>query len=534
MYNVLYATRYRIFLPVVAGIFLLFSCDASLDDSGGSDAPGPAPAHEVLLDSSGNGSVTLTGLANNDAYLVKVNASESPRTASVIPAPSASGEEEIRVPAGTVTIDGQTFIRYERQWQIKIPADDMPLANRSVVSDYTTAQVGDTKPFYVDATLSTKEATLRKIGEHCKIWVDNDRFNNGSTSENDNSVTEEQINALAEKFDKIYSLETNLVGYEYGGGLGGNGGVDGDPQIQILVYDIDGDYGNHENGITYGYFYPVDEFLSYPYSNKAEIFYLDSEMLDADPDTVYSVLIHEFNHMINFNLKVLETDDDSNYETWYTEMLSMLAEDAIGPLVGIPYLPSSPNGHVIHTRILYWLVSYMDYGAMQWTDEDALFYYSSNYAFGAYLVRNFGGPELLSRIAKSPKGGRDSLDESLRALNGPSVDTQYAMTRFGEALVYSGNAKPAGGYSFDKTVTGYVGKDEYTFSGFDIWKMQYTLGGEGPFKGPSVFLYKEGVANSILPYTVQLFSRDDWQNKSAVTINVVNGNPDVHYFVMTR
>jgi hypothetical protein len=354
-----------------------------------------------------------------------------------------------------------------------------------------------------------------------------------SSDESDNEVTQAQINALADTFDEIYPLETNLMGYESGGGPAGKGGVDGDPQIQILVYDIDGDYDNHQNGITYGYFYPHDENEA-PNSNKAEIFYLDSEMLDKDPDTVYSVLIHEFNHMINYNLKVLETGNYSNYETWYTEMLSMLAEDVIGPLVGITYNPSSPNGHVIHTRILYWLVSYMDYGAMQWNDEDALFYYSSNYAFGAYLVRNFGGPELLSLIAKSPKGGRDSLDESLRALNGPSVDTRYAMTRFGEALVYSGNAKPAGGYSFDKTVTGDVGGVEYIFCGFDIWGMQYTLDGEGPFKGPLVFLYEEGVTNPIPPYTVQLFSRNDWQNKSAVTINVVNGNPKVHYFVMTR
>jgi hypothetical protein len=219
VYNVLSApTRYRIFVLVAAWIFLLFSCDASVDDS---DASGPAPvpglpAQEVFLDSSGNGSVTLTGLTHNDVYLVKVNVSDSQRTASVIPASSASGEEGIRVPAGTVTIDGQTFIRHERQWQIKgintagqalhqkqirdlrppaaasaasrevlnpsfphsldharastvaislrssikISSDDMLLAKRSAISrSETPTEEGSTKSFYVDVTPSTKEAT---------------------------------------------------------------------------------------------------------------------------------------------------------------------------------------------------------------------------------------------------------------------------------------------------------------------------------------------------------------------------------------
>jgi hypothetical protein len=324
--------------------------------------------------------------------------------------------------------------------------------------------------------------------------------------------------------------------------------MDGDPKIQILLYDIGGDFNNHSNGIVLGYFYSGDE---YPdgtpsnkgiiYSNEAEIFYLDVEMLDANPTNMYSTLIHEFNHMINFNVKVLKTGVASNFETWYTEMLSMLAEDAIGPLVGIPYVPATLNGNVIVERIHpTWLVYYYIAGAMQWYDSNPLLYYASNYAFGAYLVRNFGGPELLSRIAKSSLGGRASLDQALRALNktveGTPMNSTYALSRFGEALVYSGTSLPEHVLSFDKTATGTIGGRTYTFPSFDIWEMGYTadLGsGSTNYVGPIIYLYPGNLL--VYPYSVQLYSKTDWQNKSgSLTVNLSGESSGVTCYVMVK
>ncbi|MDR1230610.1 MAG: hypothetical protein LBK61_04325 [Spirochaetaceae bacterium] len=525
MSNVLRApVRYRILLLIVAGIFLLFSCDTIADDSdnsggggGGSEpVPGPepepekSPVYEVSLDDSDNGSVTLTGLSpDNEVYLVKLNPSGFQRSASVMPTSPVPGINGIRVPSGTVTIDGETFIRYEMQWQINLPPQSQSLLpiNRNVASDYVTAKVGETKEF------EETNATLIKIGEYCKIWVGDGYFDETSSDTNDNKVNQTQINDLAAKFDEIYDLETNLLGYEHGGGPDGNGGTDGDLRIQILVYKMG-------SGVL-GSFYAADELEGY--NNNAEIFYLNSRYLDQSPEDIYSTLIHEFNHMINFNVKCMEGQwgyDNWNTGGWYTEMLSMLAEDVIGPLVGIT---SDNDAHVIRSHIPTWLNTYADYSVMQWGDKYE--YYPSNYAFGAYLVRNFGGPQLLSRIAKSPKGGRDSLDESLRALNGSNIDTEYALTRFAEVLVYSGQNKPVGVYSFDNTVTGRIGDVDYTFDSFDIWTK---------WSGPKVSPYEEGVPNNITPYTIQMFSHNDWKNKSEVTVNVSKGNLDVRYFVMVR
>jgi hypothetical protein len=564
------SVRRVFFLLVAAWIFALFSCDSSGPDVQPEalppDVPSlPASVKRVELDSAGNGTITLTVSPDEEVYLVKANTSSLPRSNASVAPPSVAGsawsadENGIRVPAGTVTIDGQTLVRYERQWQIEMPPPSQTAltANRRMASVYTDATtVGASKLFYLDAMNKQATATLKYVGTYCKVWVVNANFNNTSVPNNDNQVTLTQIETLGQKFDDIYQIETKLLGYEYGGGPQGNEnkGADGDSKIQILVYDIDGDFKNHQNGITMGYFFSADEYSNteimsqYPYSNirsnEAEIFYLDCEMLDGKPTDIYTTLIHEFNHMINFNRKVLVNGQISswNNETWYTEMLSMLAEDAIGPLVGID---KDSVSHVINMRIPSWILSYDYAGPMQWkNNNDVLYYYASNYAFGAYLVRNFGGPKLLEKIAKSPKGGRASLDEILRELNSSVFSgfsgspSQYALTRFGEALVYSGAKKPSGAYTFDKEAKGTIEETEYTFAPFDIWTITTEViinKQKETITGPWVYEYVEGDKYNIQPYTNQLFSHDSWKNQTGnLTIEVRGGNPYTYYFAITK
>jgi hypothetical protein len=531
-------------LHPLAALLLLAACEMTEEVS-----PSPTPAPIITLpdsvrlinmNSSGYGQVTLTGLNNEDVFLIKVNMGTSGTAVhgSVVSAdtsgaagitPSAEGK---RVPAGTIiTSDGQTLTRYERHWPLVLPDGNAPALMRSITraaSVYTEAvQEGATHTFYVDVTETTKIATLKKIGTYCKVWVVTDNFTTDADN-NDNKVTQEQINELAAKFDAIYPLETRLLGYEYGGG-GGNGGADGDPKIQILIYDIDDDFSEDQSGGVLGYFYSGDEYNTVSCSNKAEIFYLDSGFLDRYPDTMYSTLIHEFNHMINYNVKVLQTG--RIWETWHTEMLSMLAEDVIGPLVGIP---ADNPGHVINMRIPNWLNGgYALAGPMRWVNNDSvLLYYASNYAFGAYLVRNFGGPAFLSHNAKSPNSGQASLRESLSAVGG-GVSLEQAVARFGEALVYSGPNMPADVYSFDKTVSGTIDVTEYTFTGFNIWNIQYSVG-ELSHMGPQIRIYDD-IQTSIPIYASQLFSRDDWLNKfGELTVTVMNGNPNVRYHLLTH
>jgi hypothetical protein len=170
---------------------------------------------------------------------------------------------------------------------------------------------------------------------------------------------------------------------------------------------------------------------------------------------------------------------------------------------------------------------------MYWTNS--INSYAANYAFGAYLVRNFGGPELLSDMAKSPLSGRDSLNTSLRKINDdPNKDVDYALSRFGEVLVYSGKTMPNGVLSFDKTVSAIIEGNKYTFPGFNIWDMKYVYQ-EKMHIGPIVFRYDQAQSKTIPHHAVQLLSREEWQDVyGQLTVQVQNGNSAVRYYVMVK
>jgi hypothetical protein len=244
---------------------------------------------------------------------------------------------------------------------------------------------------------------------------------------------------LAAKFDLIYPLETRILGYEYGGDPSNTetyGGKDGDPKIQILVYDFYGDSGGL--GSTGGFFWSKD-------------FY-------------YGV----------------------NSQSWYNEMLSMAAEDMVSPLIGIG--PTN-NSHPISQRISNFLTSYANEGVNTWNGSgNTLESYSYKYTFGAYLARNYGGVELVKNILANESTNEASVVAALRQTTGnTSIDFNYAVEKFAEAFIFS-NPKD-GRATFNQTVTKTISGTTYTFTGFDIWNARYTLTGGSyhNWGGPTIY-----------------------------------------------
>jgi len=340
----------------------------------------------------------------------------------------------------------------------------------------TSYSEGTTKSFYVETAVKNRftqiTAKLQKQGAYCNVWVD-ENFSGTGTGQ----ISPGAAQALADKFDQIYPFETKLLGYERGGGVSETapdyGGADGDPRIQILVHDIAG-----ENVI--GYFWGKDDGpLGTNGSNQAEIFYVDVVQLSQNQDLVYSTLIHEFQHMINFNQKYLRNSSYAS-DTWFDEMLAMVAEDVIGPLVGIT---KSSGVHPINYRIPLFLSSYSDVGVTQWlSGNDAILSYSIVYAFGAYLVRNYGGPKLLAEMLRNNYGNQNSITQALRTVNSSlTLSFEVAMDSYAEALLYSkskstGVGGITGKKSFDRTEEHTISGPGYTYTytaeAFDIWTMQ--------------------------------------------------------------
>jgi len=477
--------------------------------------------------------VTLNGLSNNDIYLVKVNASSS-----VVSAANTGGSSGSS-PSLSPNIQNNEYTPQNELPRMGHPAADEFNANpppidgagpRGSRAVFVPPVVGDTRIFWVESyynsrTWVQKQATLRAAGQFSNIWIMDENYGSGGGKK----VTTAQAQTLAAKFDLIYPIETNLLGYEYGGEPGGDGGRDGDPKIQILVYSIVNASGVVQAG---GFFWSKDfyaqifnDLLGYK-TNLAEILYVDASQVNNSPDYTYSLLVHEFQHMINFNVKFVK--QGKNSETWYNEMLSLMAEDIIAPLIGIG--PANWE-HPINQKIPTFLNNYHLAGITEWgtgTPNQLSAYYAKGYAFGAYLLRNYGGASLLQEMLANNSTNIASVTAALRTVNEQSgLSFEEAFRRYGEAMVFSGTM-PADAQSFDKTIEKTIGSYTYTASKFNIWS-------EFGSTRPKIFDVNEQL--QMRPYSITLHQAASGltgqSGTETITLQRPN-DPSVEFYLMVK
>jgi hypothetical protein len=466
--------------------------------------------------------VTLNGLNNNDIYLVKVNTSDSNVSAANTGGPSGSTvsapSNNVMPAPGKAMVPRMGHPAADEYHANPPPFERKPQRNyNGPLASSVAYSVGNSKSFWVEAVFNSgifiqKTATLKAQGTYGNIWVMNDLT----------TYTNTQAQEMAAKFDLIYPAETGLLGYEYGGGPSGDGGWDGDTRIQILVCDL----GYSTSVKTLGYFWAKDMRLdngSGQRSNEAEMFYLNGNsaiLTEFGAEVLYSTLVHEFQHMINFSQK---NPKGLNSETWYNEMLSMMTEDVISPMIGID---SSDSRHPIQTRIPQFLWYYDFYGIAEW-NSSSTYSYSITYAFGAYLLRNYGGASLLKEILANNSANIDSITEALSTVADNGLSFRDALVRFGEALVYSGGTMPADVQSFDKTVTKTIGGYTYTATNFNIWN---------GFGSNKLYVYSATSQVRIKPYSLTVHQDPTWKGRSGnVTITLQRpNNPNVEFYLMVK
>jgi len=455
--------------------------------------------------------VEFENLKGQTIYLVKVNTSDSNVTAgstgsvlnvvpdlSAAPAPLFSAAPKIKLPRMGRPEDDVLKLHPP----LKDEASLKPLFN------FVPPDVGSTRTFWLETIFDSgqftqRTAVLTATGAHSNVWVIN------------NSITAAQAQVIAGKFDIIYPVTTNLFGYEYGGKPGHHspGGRDGDPKIQILVYNIGNDIA--------GYFWAKD-YYNITGSNMAEMFYLDSDVVKDMPHYAYDTLTHEFQHMINFNEKELERGQTSS--TWYNEMMSMMSQDVISSLISLPY---TNEYHIIQTSIPFFLSNYTSEGFTEWRGSDAS--YSSKYAFGAYLLRNYGGAEFVKSLASNNSVDTASISAALDTVE-PGLSFSEALIRFGEAMVFSGSVAPADVKTFDKTVTKTINGTTYTVHAFNIWNMR---GIGSSQNGPTVYNLNQ---RNMRGNSVSVHTADAWKNKAgsfSITLQRPS-NSDIDFVLMAK
>lgn len=263
----------------------------------------------------------------------------------------------------------------------------------------------------------TEETEKVYPGKYCNVFF----VKNG-----DFYITKSQLSSVFETLgnlfdEKIFPNITDILG-EFSYSKISDKLIECPEKVNIVVADLyyDWEKTKKDNGGVYGYYWGADFRKDYS-CNQDAIIYLDSYFLSASPESVYSTMAHEFNHMLNFMNKKLE--NNLEYSTWYTEMLSALA-DAMFENYLVENLTEDQS--ITSSRIPYFN-TWHNLGFSTWRSGadycpygDVYISYGNVFAFGNFLAKNYGGFELIKEIATNRYIDEESVVQAVREIAGKS------------------------------------------------------------------------------------------------------------------
>jgi hypothetical protein len=329
----------------------------------------------------------------------------------------------------------------------------------------TTDKVNDSEIFYMKSTSTDVKikATAKKVITNVEtsfgkksltIWVEDNAY--VDECKKPKCIDSRMVNTLADKFlqegkdNDIYDWVTNVFGEEWGSSKSSE--LISEPNhIDILLTDISDD--NKTNGGVIGYFYSKDNFKASKYkgSNERIMFYIDSVMYangtngwdenDFWPQQVFSTLAHEFQHMIYFYQKNVKQNLQGS-EPWINEMLSESTEDLVAVKMNVdgPRNVAASRGDAGSKNNYNGRYPHFNknntISLKSW--DNTLANYSTVSSFGAYLLRNYGGAELLHTIVNNELINEEALMYAVHQhVNGKSKTFDDLIHEWGIAVLLS-------------------------------------------------------------------------------------------------
>jgi hypothetical protein len=374
--------------------------------------------------------------------------------------------------------------------------------------------VGNTHSFKNESASDLIPATLRKIVTDSQvtlnIWVADDAWDSCAKW---HCLDQTKVDAFAAQFlqpgegNDIYDWVTNIFGHPWGSHTYSNLIPDTAAQsIDILFFDIDNDGNNTDpepTGGVCGFFWAKDNYLnsSVSFSNERLIFYMDSvlsakpeggswDISDDWPSEMVSTLAHEFQHMIHFYQKAVTWGASS--ETWINEMASMATEDLLADKLGVNgprgvAYDDATAGGVDNTRgrlPLYNAFNYIS-PTVWYSGSNALISYSSNYAFGAYLSRNYGGAEFFGKMVKNEGADHQAITQALDDL-GYSESFTSLLQKWGVAVLLSDQTDMSQGYRYNTggAFLSAVNETDYQLGSINLFNYYFA---NEDLTGPNLF-----------------------------------------------
>ncbi|MCQ2585518.1 MAG: hypothetical protein MJ185_08000 [Treponema sp.] len=448
--------------------------------------------------------------SDSQVFVVQVNEGERFQKSGIMKSEFLLEDDEdfITASRSAVDLENESLINVIPEAvknSIKVPKVKDYSSKKVNYSLYGT-QVGDSDDFKVissnDLNASYDDlygCDLVYVSDHAYVYYNyliGEYVNDDSLS--DEEVYEKGINYLnksdfekiGKTFDKIFDSEVALLGRNDDfDNFGGYIKPSKNSKVVILLYDIFCDSHKKNKSWTYGFFNPNDFLLEEhnPYSNEDQIIYIDSVLYKKSPETTLTTLSHEFAHLLNYcnkNMKIAG-DDTSDAQTWYSEMLAMLTEDLLYNKVFKPL--NFSNNTVIKNRIPDYAMGHHN-GFVNW-DSNVLDSYGNAFAYGSFLVRNYGGPQLVHEIATNTLFDEASINSALRKLNIKedyySTFSEYAKCSVNQKI--SENAKSVLTLNKDASWKGFVG-DKIDILSYNAGGVSLTKSGSSVEIGPGGFI----------------------------------------------
>ncbi len=224
-------------------------------------------------------------------------------------------------------------------------------------------QAGDRRNFNTDDGL--REAVLVAVTEHAYYWVE-------ATLDYDQQLVQE----AAERFEAEYfPAVAKLYGTDW------QIGIDDDPRFSVLHLD------GYAEGTELGFFNSGDQ---YPRSvnsssNEQEVIYLNMENLKVGEPLYFGTLVHELQHLIQWQ-------SDPNEPVWLSEGLAQFTE----LYVGLDTVDTSADYlSVPGTRLNTWPDD---------AGDEVFAHYGAAYTFVVYFWEQFGD-QAIQQLMQHPADG---------------------------------------------------------------------------------------------------------------------------------
>jgi immune inhibitor A len=295
----------------------------------------------------------------------------------IVTSPPASS-----VPADSLTTLAATTVVNSDPYDLACRLQNICNVSHTLPAPAVLPQIGNKQKFWISNVDTIQNfqinATLLYLTPHTYFWAQ-DGVN----------VNSNDMKTLMDTFEnKIYPTDRAFFGSEW------SPGVDNDPHIYVL-------YAGGTGASDAGYFSSPDELnpLISKYSNGHEMFVFNSDNMQLNSQDTYSVLAHEFQHMIRWNLDQTLKRSDS---TWMNEGFSMLAEF-------LNHYPVNFDQSYVQTPDL----NLTDWLPLLGADTP---HYGESFLFLDYFLNRFGQKTVQS-LVNDPQNGLPAVDDTLKNLN---------------------------------------------------------------------------------------------------------------------